>query len=397
MTTKLIDSLQRKGVIVHCPEACVIEDVAPERIAAGVELFPGTCLRGQRTLLMAGAKLGKAGGGYFENVVAGRDVELYGGVFHNCVLRHGVVVRGHAELRQGTLMEEGGDLGHHVGFKMTVTLPFVVAGSLINFCDALVAGGSSRRDHSEIGSSLALYNFTPWGDKFASLFGDVPHGVLLRSPRIFIGGQCQIVSPVSVGYGALIPAGCSVRRNVPAGRMYGETSPSFDQDFDLELLGALRPKLDVTCAFIGNLWALRVWTEKVRLPLCTTPLEEAFEREALAQLDAGIAERIKRLSAFHGRMPRSLEKHRASAASASREKRIREHEQVLAQWPALQKRLSSAPSPKSLDAVRDAMRAKLGDGSAKTYIDALRSLNDALAAQVVETLQDVVCQYACAT
>mgnify|MGYP000612120586 CR=1 FL=1 len=95
-------------------------------------------------------------------------------------------------------------------------MPWVIAGSLVNFCDALVAGGTSRRNHSEIGSTMALYNFTPRGDKFASLFGDVPRGVFLQEPRIFVGGQTQIVSPVKVGYGAVLAAGAATTRSQAA-------------------------------------------------------------------------------------------------------------------------------------------------------------------------------------
>src|SRR5690606_16728375 len=141
------------------------------------------------------------------------NADLFSGYFVDATFLDGVTVRGHAEMRGGTLMEEGAECGHHVGYKMTIMMPNVVAGSLVNFCDALMAGGTSRKDHSEIGSCLALYNFTPWGDKFASMFGDVPHGVFLRERRIFVGGQTQIVSPVKVGYGALIPAGAAVRRS----------------------------------------------------------------------------------------------------------------------------------------------------------------------------------------
>ena len=84
---------------------------------------------------------------------------------------------------------------------------------MINFCDALLTGGTSRSDHSEIGSGAVHFNFDPRGDKWGSLFGDV-RGVLLKSAPIFLGGQCGLVAPLHVDFGAVTAAGSIVRRDV---------------------------------------------------------------------------------------------------------------------------------------------------------------------------------------
>src|SRR5699024_4724735 len=109
------------------------------------------------------------------------------------------------------------------------------------------------------GSALALYNFTPWGDKHASLFGDVPRGVFQREAPIFIGGSTQIVSPVHIGFGAVIPAGCAVRRDVPEGHMYGEALPVINQPFNAEERGVTAPKIRGALQYLGNLVALQNW------------------------------------------------------------------------------------------------------------------------------------------
>ena len=135
-----------------------------------------------------------------------------------------------AQVREGCLLEEEANGAHCVGLKQTILFPFVTLGSLINFCDCLMAGGTSRKDHSEVGSSYIHFNFTPDGDKTtASLFGDVPRGVMLDQPPIFLGGQGGAVGPVRAGLrdgggGGLGPAattcpttaGSSSRRRVPA-------------------------------------------------------------------------------------------------------------------------------------------------------------------------------------
>lgn len=383
----LLERLAERGVLIHAPHSVVLEDLDPERFEPGAQIYPGSVVRGRRTYLASGATIGRGGGGSFENVVVGPHAELYSGVFEDCVVLDHVIVRGHAELRGGTLLEERCEAAHHAGYKMTIMLPCVVAGSLVNFCDALVAGGTSRADHSEIGSTLALYNFTPWGDKFASLFGDVPRGVFMRSPRIFIGGQTQIVSPVRVGFGALIPAGCAVRRDVPAGRLYGEPARAFDAEFDARLYGALGHKLDATAEFIGNLHALLVWYRHVRLPFAqrrNDATHVALYEAATRQIQAGLAERIKRLAKMVARLPASLALHEAAAAAANGGdartlRRIDEHRRVIEGWPALSSHLETPPTlddtqRHALDAVATALAAT---PPTMDYLSALATALDA--------------------
>lgn len=349
----LVEALSARGVQIHAPHAVVLCDLDPERFEADVEIYPGVTLCGRETSLGAGTRLGRCGGGFFERVQTGRGVELYGGFFQDAVFLDGVTVRGHAEMRGGTLMEEGSEAAHHVGYKMTITLPYVVAGSLINLCDVLIAGGRSRRDHTEIGSCLALYNFTPWGDKFASRFGDVPRGVFVRSPRIFIGGQTQIVSPVHIGYGATIPAGCGVRKDVPDGRLYGETTRSFDGVLDTSRYGALKAKVMHSAGFIAQLRALRLWYDLVRKACAADDpfLIELYEG-ACAQIDAGIKERLSRLDKLIARLPASRSAHVESLSTeraAVHRLRIAEHDGLLDGWRGMRATLSTPPEPTQAD------------------------------------------------
>ncbi len=116
---------------------------------------------------------------------------------------------------------------------------FVTLGSLVNFCDCLMAGGTSRKDHSEVGSSYIHFNFTPDGDKAtASLFGDVPRGVMLDRPPIFLGGQGGTVGPVSLGYGTVVAAGSILRHDVlKDGKLVAaDLPPSFVRDNHLRAI-----------------------------------------------------------------------------------------------------------------------------------------------------------------
>lgn len=396
-----LEALQERGVIIHAPAATVVgDDVDPERIEAGVELFPGVTLRGSETALGAGSSLGRAGGGYFENVCAGRNVTLYGGYFKDCVLLDGVTLRGHAEVRGGTVLEEGAEGAHHVGLKMTVFLPWVVAGSLVNFCDALVAGGRSRKEHSEIGSAMALYNYTPWGDKHASLFGDVPDGVFLQRDPIFIGGQTQIVSPVHVGYGAVIPAGMSVRRDVAEGMMSGEASASVQRPFERGELGIVMPRLLAGIRYIANLRALMIWYEELRVPEADTHTARVYQH-ALTQFEAGINERVKRLRALLARVPESLRQHeralkdRSAALSyAQRHRRIDDHREVLARSEQIEELLRELPgweTPHCRETLRRLRLARTQSSSQAELVYFIRDeLDPGLREQGRRALQSIV-------
>lgn len=369
-----LNALVARGVKVHAPASTRIDGPPPEHFEAGVEIHPGVTILGERSRFGRGTQLGRAGGGTFENVICGRDVELYGGVFEDCVLLDGVKLRGNAEVRGGTLLEEGCEGAHHVGYKMTIMLPWVVAGSMVNFCDALIAGGTSRKNHSEIGSSLALYNFTPWGDKHASLFGDVPRGVFLREAPIFIGGQTQIVSPVCVGFGCVIPAGYALRRDVPDGRIFGERPEAMDQPFDPVAMGALRPKIEAGLRYVGNLTALRAWYRHVRQRTqCEDVHLQAAYASAIEQIDAGIQERCKRLRAILTRLEASraahqkaLDDHVDGLSFAQRYRRLDEHDAFLSRRDALLEHLTALETDglrafvesASLDAIADAYNAE---------------------------------------
>jgi len=143
-----------------------------------------------------------------ENCQLGRGVKLKGGYFSGAVFLDGSNMGSGAHVREGTILEEEASGAHAVGLKQTVLLPFVTLGSLINFCDILMAGGASRKDHSEVGSSYIHFNYTPNQDKAtASLVGDVPRGVLLNQKSIFLGGQGGLVGPARIAYGCVIAAG----------------------------------------------------------------------------------------------------------------------------------------------------------------------------------------------
>jgi len=305
--------LIERGVRIRCPESVDIgRDICPERIAPGVVLYAGTRLSGATTSIGPGCVVGAEGPAVIEDCQLGRGVELKGGFFCGATFLDGANMGSVAHVRPGTLLEEEAGAAHAVGFKQTILFPFVTAGSLINFCDALVSGGTSRRNHSEIGSSFVHFNFTPHQDKAtASLIGDVPRGVMLDQPPIFLGGQGGLVGPARIGFGVVLPAGQVVRGDVlsPDGAPHPPLARSVGSGaFRQGLYRSLRRVLINGIAYIGNLRALRLWYATARARFMTgDPYAAACHAGALRQLDAALDERRKRLLEVIARLPHSLE------------------------------------------------------------------------------------------
>ncbi len=305
--------LIERGVQIRGAETVdIAEDVCPERIAPGVVLHAGTRLRGAATSIGPECEIGAEGPTTVEDCQLGRGVELKGGFFSGATFLDGANFGSGAHVRPGTLLEEAASAAHAVGLKQTIFLPFVTAGSLVNFCDALVAGGTSRQNHSEIGSAYVHFNFTPHQDKAtASLVGDVPRGVMLDQPPIFLGGQGGLVGPARVEFGTIVPAGHVVRGDLlTQGQVYRPPPPRAGgtSAFRQGLYRSLRRVLVNGMVYIGNLRALRLWYTQVRARfMSANPFAAACQAGALRQLDLVLQERRKRLLDMIARLPQSLE------------------------------------------------------------------------------------------
>ena len=300
---RAIEALLDKGVSIPNPLSL---DIGPEvdvgRISAdSVTIHPGCRIRGGRTVISAGVTLGSEGPVTIEDCRLGPNVSLKGGYAANAVFLDGANLGLGHQVREGTLLEEEASGAHCVGLKQTILFPFVTLGSLINFCDCLMSGGTGRSDHSEVGSSYVHFNFTPRGDKAtASLFGDVPRGVMLREPPIFLGGQGGAVGPVMVGYGSVVAAGSVLRSDVPDGQLaivgppaskQAPVSPGSDRD--------VSPAVAKNAIYLANLRALQEWYQRARFPFfAAQEFGELIYEGALEMLAAAMSERSKRLQAM---------------------------------------------------------------------------------------------------
>ncbi len=219
ITPKAIEKIKRlieKGVDIPNPMAIDVGDeIDIDRISGNkVKIYPGCKIYGEKTVISSGVELGYEAPVTLVDCQLGENVKLKGGYFYGSIFLEKANMGLGAHVREACILEEEARCAHCVGLKQTILFPFVTLGSLINFCDCFMAGGTSRSDHSEVGSSYIHFNFTPDGDKAtASLIGDVPRGVMLNKPRIFLGGQGGIVGPVRIGFGNVVAAGSILRKD----------------------------------------------------------------------------------------------------------------------------------------------------------------------------------------
>ncbi len=368
-------SLMEKGVVIHRPDTVHIgNEVDPHRIAPGAVIYPGCRIYGPSTLILKGAEIGREGPATVDNCRVGPEVSLKGGFFKGAVFLKGAAMGSGGHVREGTLLEEMASGAHTVGLKQTLLFPFVTLGSLINFCDCLMAGGTSRKDHSEVGSSYIHFNFTPSGDKAtASLIGDVPKGVMLNRRPIFLGGQGGLVGPRRLAYGTVAAAGTICRKDelredrlIFGGGMKPGNVPSTVGS------GAGGKRIiRSNILYIANLIALNRWYDHVRAMFIGKDLPESLWMGAKDVLNAAVAERMKRLAAFV----------------------LQQEADIAGRWPGMAASLEAARDIQGdagcRDAFLEAVNAKISE-IGKDYIPVIQGLHASDSETGVGWLQGIV-------
>jgi UDP-N-acetylglucosamine/UDP-N-acetylgalactosamine diphosphorylase len=224
---------------------------------------------------------------------------LNGGFFQDAVMLDGVSAGSGAHVRGGTILEEESSIAHTVGLKQTILFPFVTLGSLINFCDCFMAGGTDRQYHSEVGSSFIHFNFTPNQDKAtASLIGDVPRGVMLKQAPIFLGGQGGLVGPCRLEYGTVIAAGTIGRKDElrPGRLIFGGGNRSGNVPFAAGHYHGFKRILTNNIIYLANLAALGQWYDQVRRLFVSNDFPQTLLEGLQDKLQMAVDERIVRLS-----------------------------------------------------------------------------------------------------
>jgi len=392
--TDSIRRMMEKGVRIPHPQSVYISpEVSLDRIAPGVTIHPGCRISGVNTFIMKGAVIGREGPATIEDCHIGQGVELKGGYFKACVFLDNANMGAGAHVREACLLEEEAGGAHTVGLKQTILMPFVTLGSLINLCDCLVSGGTSRADHSEVGSSYIHFNYTPQQDKATpSLIGDVPRGVMLRERPIFLGGQGGVVGPSTIGFGTVIAAGVIFKGDLPEGRlMHTNQAGKKEREFIPGLYGEIKPRVLNNIRYIANLLALRQWYASAR-SLFLAPELTAAAQDVLAK---AVDERIKRLKALAMKMPESIMCHNILKASEKSDLLVRRQTELYNAWQAVEESLNAMLSLAGDTGLRDAFLKELSR-SQGPYIQAIKDLSAQSCQTGIRWLTDLVEQVSAA-
>lgn len=339
-----LKQLLEKGVRIPSPESVEIgSDLHIQRISGeNVTIHAGCKVSGKDTLILPGVELGYEAPVTVLNCQLGRDVKLKGGFFEESCFLEGVIIGSGAQVRKGCLLEEKARAGHTVGLKQTILFPFVTLGSLINFCDCLMAGGTDEKNHSEVGSSYIHFNYTPDQDKATpSLIGDVSRGVMLNQAPIFLGGQGGLVGPVRIEYGVVVAAGIIVRKDLlREGRiLLGQPAVDKSVPFHRGLYSNVQRIVGQNTLYLGNLIALRRWYKDVRIHFVEPDsMEGALLEAAVEKLECAVEERLYRLRQVAERMPRSIEiSKRISSIIRTSEKAVQRKKEFHEKWGQVEK------------------------------------------------------------
>ncbi len=117
-------------------------------------------------------------------------------------IKSSVTVGPFARIRPGTILEEASQIGNFVEVKKST----IGKHSKVNHLSYI--GDSTIGFDSNIGAGVITCNYD----------GVNKHQTIIGND-VFIGSDCQLIAPVSVGDGANIAAGSTITKNVPSGKL----------------------------------------------------------------------------------------------------------------------------------------------------------------------------------
>ena len=365
-----LDTWRKRGV-------AVAGDVDLSRIAADASIHRGCRIAGSETSIGPGSMIGAEAPAVLENCQLGRNVELKGGYFSGAAFFDGANMASGAHVRAGTILEEAASGAHTVGLKQTILMPFTTLGSLVNFCDILMAGGTSRKNHSEVGSSYIHFNYTPHQDKAtASLVGDVPQGVFLDQKPIFLGGQGGLIGPAHIAYGTVVAAGGVCRRDIDEeNQLHIPVAPDpATRSYETGVYRNIDRVVENNLRYIGSIIALKEWYRNVRQTfMCRDEFDKACCEGGLRNLELVLAERIKRLGELAQNMKASIQE--LEKQSDAPERIIASQRMFHNSWATMEFELKQSDWAENTRAKEDFLAALESIPVGGAYVETIRDLD----------------------
>ncbi len=199
-----VDSLLRRraaeaaldgGATLIRPETITLDDTVV--VEADAILEPFTTLTGT-TRVGSGARIGQGSVVSDSEIGAGAELRPYC-VVDRAVVGERAIVGPFARLREGTVLDTEVHVGNFVETKKARLARGAKANHLTYLGDVTVG------ERSNVGAGVITCNY----DGFAKNVTTIGAGV-------FVGSDVQLVAPVTIGDGAMIGAGATITKDVPA-------------------------------------------------------------------------------------------------------------------------------------------------------------------------------------
>ncbi|MBQ9536679.1 MAG: bifunctional UDP-N-acetylglucosamine diphosphorylase/glucosamine-1-phosphate N-acetyltransferase GlmU [Desulfovibrionaceae bacterium] len=195
LRAEIVERFLNQGVLLHAKELIRISPLA--QIAPGAEIT-GPCEIYGASVVESGAKIMSHCVLQDSLVHAGAEIRSFSHL-QGAEVGEGCLVGPFARLRPGAVLEQDAHVGNFVELKKT----HLGAGSKANHLTYL--GDAVIGERTNIGAGTITCNYD----------GKYKHPTIIGS-EAFIGSNTALVAPVKVGEGALIGAGSTITRDVPA-------------------------------------------------------------------------------------------------------------------------------------------------------------------------------------
>jgi bifunctional N-acetylglucosamine-1-phosphate-uridyltransferase/glucosamine-1-phosphate-acetyltransferase GlmU-like protein len=190
----ILERWLKSGVAISAPESVFIGPRV--NIAFGATIEPQACIEGDVTI-GTGSIIGQ--GCVIRNANIGKNAEIRPYcVINGAVIGDNAKVGPFANLREGTRLDADVRIGNFVETKKA----HLRSGSKANHLSYL--GDCEIGERTNIGAGCITCNY----DGFSK------HQTLIGKD-VFVGSDCQLVAPVTVGEGAILAAGTTLTTNVP--------------------------------------------------------------------------------------------------------------------------------------------------------------------------------------
>ena len=213
------EAWMREGVTFLHPDSTL---VGPRvQLARDVVVEPGVRLEGA-CVVGEGALLGQGSVLTDSRVGPGTELRPYS-VLDRAKVGPGAHIGPFSRLREGTDLAEGVHIGNFVETKKAVFGPGAKANHLAYIGDAEVG------EKTNIGAGVITCNYD----------GVNKHKTVIGK-RVFVGSDTQLVAPVTLGDDAMVAAGTTVTKDVPAGALALSRTPQVAKEGWVEKIRRVR-------------------------------------------------------------------------------------------------------------------------------------------------------------